>query len=888
MKAVPTGPQAGARAKGDSVLAAARFGVPQASGLHIPRPHLTTALARSEELPLVLVSAPAGTGKTTTVAEWVRAEGSPTTGWISFEDEETAFWDHVLESLRRLGLGVPTSWTVAAGAVLGSPRLTALAGLLVGAPDKLTVVIDGYELASLELAREVDFLLRHSMGRLRLVFVGRADPVLALYRYRLTDTLLELRAPDLAFSDPEAAQLLRSTGVEVSDEAARDLNRRVSGWVAGLRFAARALARQDDPESYLAMVVEQTTDINEYLVGEVLNAQTPVVRRFLLDTSVTDVFCAEVAELLGGASAVQTMNELVERRAFVEPVPGRPGYYHYYPFFRNLLRAVLAFESPERMVNLERTASRWLRSQGMHAKSLAHLAAIGAWEDMATQMVEEELVGPLLLEEPGGPLGCLVRELPTDLELPATCVIRAAGALTAGDQAHCASELAAARQGDHVDKSGGALNLSIAVIDAVRASFSDDSTTAAGLAAEAEGLLGEIPADSPGQSASELATVVAFTKGLSALRRGGLADADTSLMRAVGHAPASTSTAFRADCLGYLAVARALEGELSGAVHQAEESLTIAAQSGLSHLDVSPSAHVALAWVGVERCDPDLVRDHVALARASRTLSRHPICDALVEAATATLEHADGHAASAMDRLETAAANAANRDPWMADQLRIEAARLSVRKGSPEQALVMLETVEDHERPEASLVAAAAHAEQGVPGSIDRVPEPAGRGDAPLGTQVRALLAQAVQDSHRRPPGQVGPALSSALRLAARERMRRPFRDASPSVRRLLAADPRIVQEHGWLHLVGAPPGSSPQGVDGQRGLPVVVEPLTAKEIEVLGHLAELLTTDEIAQKMFVSVNTVRTHIRNILRKLGVNRRNAAIRRARELGILDD
>ncbi|MGZ8741783.1 MAG: LuxR C-terminal-related transcriptional regulator [Nocardioides sp.] len=835
----------------------------------------------------MLVSAPAGTGKTTAVAEWVRAEESPATGWISFEDGETAFWEHVLESLRRLGLGVPTSWSVAAGAVLGRQRLTALAGLVVGTPEKLTVVIDGYELASLDLAREVDFLLGHSMGRLRLVFVGRADPVLALYRYRLTDSIQELRAPDLAMSDSEAAQLLRSTGVEVSDAAAHDLNRRVSGWVAGLRFAARALARQDDPESYLAMVVEQTTDINEYLVGEVLNAQTPVVRRFLLDTCVTDVISAEVAELLGGASAVQTMNELVERRAFVEPVPGRPGQYHYYPFFKNLLRAELAYESPERMVDLQRAASRWLRGQGMHAKSLAQLAAIGEWADMATQLVDEELVGSLLLEEPGGPLGGLVRQLPADLELPAACVIRAAAALGEGDRAHCARELAAARRVDQADESGGALSRSIAVVDALRASFSEDSATAAALAAEAEWLLGDIPTAPPGQRASALPPVVAFTMGLSALRRGDLADAGTSLTRAVGHAPAGTSTAFRADCLGYLAVAHALQGELSGAVHQAEESLTIAAQSGLSHLDLSPSAHVALAWVGVERCDPDLVRDHVAMARASRTLADHPVCAALVEAATATLEQAGGHAASAMDRLQTAVAGAADRDPWMADQLRIEAARLSVRKGSPEEALVMLETVEDHERPEVSLVAAAAHVEQGVPGSFDQVPESAGRVDAPLGTQVRALLAEAVQTSHRRPQGQTGAALSNALRLAARERLRRPFREASPSIRRMVAADPRLVQEHGWLHLVGAQPGSS-NGVDDQRGLPVVVEPLTAKEIEVLGHLAELLTTDEIAQKMFVSVNTVRTHIRNILRKLGVNRRNAAIRRARALGILED
>jgi LuxR family maltose regulon positive regulatory protein len=885
MRSVPT--RSDPEGTADAILAAARFGVPLAPANHVQRPHLTAALALSDELPLVLVSAPAGTGKTTTVAEWVRAEGSTATEWIDFGDGETAFWGHVLEALRRLGLAVPRTWSVTAGAVLGHQRLTALAGLVVGAPERLTVVIDGYELTSLPLGREVDFLLRHCMGRLRLVFVGRTDPVLALYRYRLTDTLLELRAPDLAFSDLEAAQLLGYAGVEVSAEAARDLNRRVSGWIAGLRFAARALAPQADPAAHLAMAVEQTTDINEYLVGEVLDAQTTVVRRFLLDTSVSDVVCAELVELLGGGTAVQIMNELVDRRAFVEPVPGRPGCYHYPPFFRNLLRAVLAYESPDRMVEVQRIASRWLRSQGLHAKSLAHLAAIGAWEDMATLIVEEELVGQLLLEEPGGPLREGVRELPADLDVAAACVVRAASALTEGDEPGCSRELAAARQTQHDDVVGGALGLAIAAVDALRASCSDPSGTAVALVEEAERLLAEAPATSPTQPASELATVVAFSRGLTALRRGDLPAAGTALAGAVDHAPAGTSTAFRANCMGYLAIAHAVQGELSSAVHEAEESLTIAAQAGLSLLDASPSAHVALAWVGVERCDADVVRDHVALARASRKLSDHPICSALVEAATATLERADGHAGSAMDRLETAAVTVAGRDPWIADQLRIEAARLSVRRGFPEQALVTLEGVEEHESAEVRVTTAEAYVERHVPGAVDKFLTPAAQADAPLGTQVRALLAAAATTSHHRPQGQPGPALSDALRLAARERMRRPFRDAGPSVRRLVTADPHLVQEHPWLHL-GAQPGPTHTRTDGERGLPIVVEPLTAKELEVLGHLAELLTTDEIAEKMFVSVNTVRTHIRNILRKLGVNRRNAAIRRARELGVLED
>jgi LuxR family maltose regulon positive regulatory protein len=130
--------------------------------------------------------------------------------------------------------------------------------------------------------------------------------------------------------------------------------------------------------------------------------------------------------------------------------------------------------------------------------------------------------------------------------------------------------------------------------------------------------------------------------------------------------------------------------------------------------------------------------------------------------------------------------------------------------------------------------------------------------------------------------------LARALRLAAPEDMRRPFREATPVVQRVLSSDPRLLREHAWLSREAGriPDQRTGSGAGGDPRAPEVVEALTAKELEVLGHLEELLTTEEIAEKMFVTVNTVRTHVRSILRKLGVNRRNAAVRKARSLGLL--
>jgi LuxR family maltose regulon positive regulatory protein len=873
---------------GDGVFAARRFGTPTAPSDHVPRPHLTAVLDKAAYVPLVLVSAPAGTGKTTLVADWVRATPPGRVCWVAFEDSELSFWDQVLESLRRQGLGVPTSWRTQVGSGLGHHRLRALAGLVIGAAERLTVVVDGYELASLPLAREVDYLLGHSLGRLCLVLVGRTDPVLPLYRYRLGDAVLEVRAPELAFSDHEAAQLLKSTGVTIDESAVHDLNTRLGGWAAGLRFAARALADEEDAGGYVATVVEQTRDINEYLVGEVLDAQPVEVRRFLLETCTTEVFSGDLVERVGGPGARRTMGQLVDGRLFVEPVSGVPDTFHYYPFFRSLLLAVLSYESPDRLVEIRRVAAGWHRDHERSAESLGQLAMVGDWRSVAAQVVEDGLVPRLLLEDRGGRLAEVVRRLPVDLDTPEACVVRAAVAVKQGGagRERSAAEMRSARRALHGRDPEGPLAEAIAVTDAVRACRTEPSASAAAVVARAERVVRGTAEDwSAPLVLSGATALVALARGVVALRLGDLADARAVLTRVATWDRGTASSLFRADCLGHLAVVEALRGELDCAVQHAEEALTLASSAGLGPLDVPPSAHVALAWTAVERCDVEATTRHVVAARASRSLTDEPFCRDLVEAALATIEQSTGRSPAAVDRLQAAVGAAAARDPWIADFLRLEAARINVRDGEPGQALELLESAQLPDRPELCVAAAAAGVEQGVlPG-----PEglPVRSGDEPLGTQLRALLVEATRTLHEGAAGRSAPALARALRLAEPEHLRRPFHDGGASVRQLLSADPRLVQEHAWLHRIDASGRSAGVPTD-QAGLPVVVDALTAKELEVLGHLAQFLTTDEIALRMFVSVNTVRTHIRHILNKLGVNRRNAAIRRARELGILGD
>ncbi len=868
---------------GDEVMAAVRFGVPPMPADHVPRGHVAAELDRAEDLPLVLVSAPAGTGKTVAVAEWVRSRPGSATCWVDFEDHEVSFWGPVLEALRRKGLAVPTTWSAPPGTGLGGSRLHALASLVVGAPEPLTVVVDGYQMASLEVARTVHSLLRLCLGRLRFVFVGRVDPILPLYRYRLHDSVREVRAPDLAFSDEDAARLLRASGVDLGEAAVRDLNRRLGGWAAGLRFAAKALSGRSDAEAYVATVVEQSTDINAYLVGEVLDAQPPEVRRLLLDTCVTDVFCADLVDLVGGASADRTLGALVDRGAFVEAVPGAPGCYRYFPFFRRHLLAQLSYESPDRLQELRRIASGWYRRQGRHVLSLEQLALVGDTRAMAEQIVDDGLVGRILLEEPGGALSAVARRLPDEDQLPAARVVRAATELREGaaGRGRCAQDLASARRALAGPDAGPGLLMSIAVTDALRACLIDDPVTAAERATEADVLQAGTPAVAPQRPVPERETVVAFAGGIAALRNGDLAVARTRLARAAALAPPGVSGGFRSDCLGHLAVADALQGDLAGAVDNAQGAMAAASRAGLSHLDVPPSAHLALALVAMERCDTDLLEEHVTAALSSRKLPGAPFVQSLVEVAAAALERSRGRTRAATDRLEAAITASTARDPWVADHLRVEAAALSLAEGEPDHALEVLGTAQAPDRAEVQVAAAAAHVEQGVPPGADALVEHV---TGPLALRVSTLLVEASHAARVGSRGQARSALAQALRLAAPASLRRPFREAGPTVQALLQ-DPRIASRHGWLQ-PSAAHALNGAAVDDGADVPAVIEPLTVRELEVLGRMEELLTTEEIAEKMYVSVNTVRTHIRHILRKLGVDRRNAAIRRARLVGIL--
>jgi LuxR family maltose regulon positive regulatory protein len=585
----------------------------------------------------------------------------------------------------------------------------------------------------------------------------------------------------------------------------------------------------------------------------------------------------------------------------------QPGCYRYYPFFRDLLRAQLAYESPELMTDLQRRTGAWFVEHGLLEAGVRHLVRGQLWEEAASVVIDELAVDRLLLSGGRDPLVGLLRHLPARPAGPAHAVVAAALALGNGSVADCERDLE--HVSDLADSGAGEdarLRSCRAVVDAVRGRAAGAPDEAVELAARAQEHLeapgGATPADHP-----ELLAIPRNCLAIGQIRSGRLREAARTLIHSAGAAPQGSALA--AEALGFLALVDAMDGRLSRATQNATRSLAIGHGRAVAGFKSSTVAEIALALVALEKYDVDTATQHLASARAAAGPTQDPVVIAFAAIAAAGIDRASGRYGRASITLDVAASNLPGADRWLAGRIRLEAARLHIARGAVQQALDELSTLDGEDR-DAMLIAARAHLNRGDDATALRVLSHLHGREAPLQARVTALLLEVAPRARQEAVASVHDPLEQAVRLAAPERLRRPFREAPAEVQQALRRDAELASSSRWLG-IGPPPAdhvaasersrravtavaalpaarghTTPMGRSAGPGTPVVVESLTVKEREVLAHLAEMLSTQEIATAMFVSVNTVRTHVRNILRKLGVTRRNAAVRRGRELGIL--
>jgi LuxR family maltose regulon positive regulatory protein len=885
-----TAPVTGSAHRGDPLLES-KFDIPERPRFMVPRPRLFERLHRSET-PVTLVVGPAGSGKTQLVASWAASGLTGITAvWVTLEDEDRlgAFWTYVVEALRRAG--VLTSSAVAPppshSAAIDRSFLVRLAAELAEADAPVVLILDGVSsLPGEEWAADLEFVVRHSSPVLRLVLVGRWDPPLPLHRYRLAGQLTEVRSTDLAFTADETTQLLNLHGVELSATGLTSLLEHTEGWAAGLRLFAMALQNRGDADRLIDTIRGNEATIAEYFLDEVLQAQPPHIRQFLLETSILDTFTPELAEAVTGRSdARRLLVDLERRNAFVQPVAEYSAAYRFHRLFAELLRAQLRLEAPDHAPMLHRRAADWFTAQGQTVDAVSHAVKAGDWEAAAGITVETCAIGRLMLEGRNGRLWTLLQGMPEALDNAEVAVVVAALALADGDVHRCAHHLERAEElvMRRDWRYSSALALSDLLLSMLLASASGRSAEVLKSAAVARNFMAQSAPDELAKH-PELPMLILVAKGLAQSRLGAIDAAAVTFTEATMVTAAGTEH-LRMECLAHLAIIEAYRGRLRHAETLAGETLDVAGQSGATPGHPQVVAHVTLAWVAMERYDLDAAGRHLRLADPKR----HADDDGLATAAFALVKsrrlQARGELRGAVKLLDETVTDLVGETApaWLMQEIKLSRARLMIVMGRPQEALHLIGSFPEPHPPDVVVVHAAALAAVGEGERAHEMVMPvAGAAGVPSPISVEAWLLVATTAAQNGETESARSALRHAFRCAAPESQRRAVQQVWGQLRRLLRDDDKLAAQHRALQ--GSHPG-------GQADQPaddtfVIVEPLSKRETEVLEGMAAMLATEEIAARLFVSINTVKTHVRSILRKLSASRRNEAVRRARALGLI--
>ncbi len=895
--------QAAARARravsADVPILASKITAPGVPDWALPRPRITKLIAQGRRgCPLTRVTAPAGAGKTMALALWAAAEPG-TVAWIGldeFDNRPRVFWAYVVAALRRSGVAVPTALPPARGREAGHLFLLGLAAALAAQDPPVTLVLDDLHLLTdPKVLDGLDYVLRNAGPGLRLVVSARMDP-LPLHRYRLAGQLAEIRASDLAFTIAEAGLLLAQHGRTLPADALECLTRRTEGWAAGLRLAAISMGAHPDPGQFVKELITDDSALTGYLVEEVLDTQPPAVRDVLLSTSILDQVSGEVAsELTGNEQTGAILSALANANAFVQPIGS--GWYRYHTLFAEVLRLKLRCEHPDRLAVLHRAAAQWYERNGQLTDAVRHAAEAGDWQLAASIIIDglaiseiiEPRSAPSLADEFAGlPHGQVWIE-------PEPHLVSAAAALSAGRPESSASALDAAEGilARLPTDQRAAGRLGAAMIRLAASRRTGDFMAAAAAAAGAEVLVSKVPGDKLARHPDIRARVLSG-RGAVELWSGHLDEAARTFESGATAATASGVDDERAECLGHLALAEALRGRLCRAATvaaQAAAALT-SDQPRPPVLHRNPAVLVAVAWVHLEHNELREAYSRLKQADAALGVTPDKLIGAVAGLAAAYGSLAEPRAAAAT-QIIARARSGWSVPAWLDQRLSLVESRAYAAAGDIPAALAAALAAAGRpgrdNSPEAAVTLARVWVAAGDAGNAARALTPVLGTDrgAPERVRLQAWLvdAQLGYDGGDRARGRSS--LASALRLAEREQLRLPFVMERGWIWPELRRDPELARA---LRRLLTPTLChdrlpAPQDVPDQAPI-LAVEPLTEREREVLRHVSGPLSIAEIASEMYISINTLKTHLTHIYRKLATTHRGEAVRRARQLELI--
>jgi LuxR family maltose regulon positive regulatory protein len=866
----------------------------------VPRSRLDHRVDRDALPAVVLVSAPAGFGKTTLLTEWLADKQG--VAWLSLDRRDSdpaVFWPYVIGALRKVApdVGADALVTLQATSMSRDAAVTSLTNDIADLERDVVLVLDDYHvIESLDVHESMLLLLEHLPAQLHLVVASRADPPWPLAGLRAGGELVEVRASDLRFTAEEATTYLNdSMGLHLTSADIHVLEARTEGWIAALQLAALSLHDRDDPAAFIGQFAGDDRFVVDYLVDEVLDRQDDDVRDFLLETSVLSRLSTELcASVTGRRDAKAILDRIDRANLFLVALDDRRHWYRYHHLFGDVLRSRLAEEHPERVAELHRRASDWFDVAGDRPEALRHALAAG---DVARAAELIELGIPDLRQaRQDATQQEWLDSLPEDVfgTRPVLNLARVGARMVVGDTEGVEALL------DEIEAWLDPQRSKSGPIVHDHGEFARLPTQVAMYRAGTALLHGDLPgAIAHGEHAAEVSApddhlgrgAASALIGLATWAGGDLALAARQYANSIAE---FHHARHYADILGCsLGLADMQSGQ--GLLGEAEATLRAALDVAAAHAPLRGTAdmHVGLAEIHLERNELDAateqlkasldVGEHLALAQ-------HPYRWRVVDA---RLRAIDGDHASALALLREAAVLYDTDYSPRARPVTATIARLQLSSGDiraarrwADEAAVStadeLTYLREYEHLTlARLLLATSRATEAIPflEQLHAAAEESGRASSAIEAQILLALARASA-------GDVSSAvltLADALGHAEEERLVRVFLDAGAPMTSLL--ETAVAHDRSAMQAAALLAAGARRGARAGRTPPRLVDELSGRELDVLRLLRTELSGPEIAAELIVSLNTVRTHTKAIFSKLGVNSRRAAIRRADELGL---
>jgi LuxR family maltose regulon positive regulatory protein len=878
--------------------------IPAARPQLITRPRLHQRLNNCIEHRLLLVSAPAGSGKTTLLSQWGQQSEWPVV-WVSLDagdNDPVHFWSYLGIALDKLAPNIARHLLP----LIHSPQperteflTAALVNLVARIPDHFVLILDDYHCIETEaIHAALAYLLDYLPATMHLVLASRVDPPLPLARWRARGQLMELRAGDLRFSVDETEALLnRMTPLNLSRQAAAALQARTEGWAAGLQLAALAIEDNQQGEGQL---IPDHLDIHgndrylvDYLASEVLHQQPEPLRTFLLQTAILDhlnpSLCAQVT---GQTNSQALLEQLHQRNLFITALD-RKGQYRYHHLFADFLRDQLQRDHAAELADLHLRAAAWYEQHDQVDPAISHMLAAGRVTE-ASCLIQKTARQHFMRGEAVTLLNWF-KALPDPVirSQPLFCLIYA-WVLTNSGQVEAALPYL-----DHLENEAGRQDearLLLGEAATVRArigAIRGDQAQILHFSQQALALLPEAAALLRSSVFLDLAGIYRNNNALEAAQRAYQEAID--LGRTTGN--------LRTVMLGVYYLA-----DLYLSLGQFQQAAQLY-QQGLAWRDQIAPASALSCWVhaglGALLYEWNELAEAVQHLQQAIDLAQQSGEVKVLMYARMTLAQAlqtQGQPEEAAATIETAAGIAQqSRIIELARQVDQARVKLWLRQGQVDTAAAWLRqqglSLQNEPLfPQHLTMLAWLHLAQPAPGELARLIDlikarseaASARGLALPLVQDLVILALAYHCS-----GQVGEAVNSMARAVSTAEpmgLIRSFADdPHPAVAALLGQVAARRGGTGYLHklaaLFEAQPAPAPPTASAPAGQPLI-EPLNEREIEVLRHISDGLSNQEIADEMVLAVSTVKWYLRNIYDKLQVNRRTQALAKARELNLL--